>query len=365
MAVEFMDGCEHYDTQAGIYLKWTNQEFAVSTPNGRHGRGISLTQGGAYVAKTLTHQSGWVVGWAMNILVSGSGGTGNSGLYGGTNVSSGLVTVEVLSDWTLGIFAGNNFGGNSAPFSLHPNTWYYFEFKYSLGVGGSGSANVIITQATLKVNGNIVCTCSNVDSGIPVNSLLVQTSTVDYHSFACPNIIGTTSLDDVVIAAITGDGCVNDFFGDVTVGAIFPNGDSSIEWTPTPSGPSFSIVNQQFAENSPGYISSNSPSQYDVFTWQPLPTNTGAIVALHYGVFARKDGEGTRAIQATVDGSSIPTTPASGADAPFSNYPPPIWYPGDTYCYFFFAMDSQPGGSPTPWTVATVNGTTFGIELNT
>lgn len=363
MAVLFMDGCEHYDTTSGIYLKWTNQAFAQSTASGRHGRGISLTQGGAYVAKTLTHQNGWVVGWAMNILVSGSGGVGGSGLYGGTNVSSGLITVEILSDWTLAIYAGNNFAVGSSPFSLHPNTWYYFEFKYTLGTGGMGGANVTIALATLKVNGNIVATCSNIDSGIPLNSLLVQSATVDYHSFACPNVIGTTTLDDVVIADLTGNGVVNDFFGDVTVGAIFPNGDSTIQWTPNPAGSSFSLVNSQFAEGSAGYIASNTPNQHDVFTWQPLPADTGAIVALHYGVFAKKDGEGTRSIQTTIGGASIPTTPAAGSSAPFSGYPPPIWYPGDTYCYFFFAMDSQPG-SLTPWTAAAVNGTSFGINLN-
>ncbi len=362
MAVQFMDGCEHYDTQQAIYLKWTNQAFASSIPSGRNGRGIGLNQGGAFVAKTLNHQSGWVIGWAMNILVSGSGGIGGGSLYSGLNVGTDLVNVTVETDWTLTIRAAGFVGQNSSPFSLHPNTWYYFEFKYSLGIGGSGGGNVTVT-GTLKVNGTIVAQCTNTDSHVPVSSLLTQSPTVDYHNFICPNIIGTTSLDDVVIADTSGNGVVNDFFGDVKIGVIFPNGDSAIQWTPTPAGPSFSLVDSQFPENSLGNISSNSAGQHDVFTWQPLPPDVGAIIALHYGVFAKKNGEGTRSIQPTVGGSTIPVTPPANDSAPFSGYPPPVYFPGDTYCYFFFAMDSQPL-SLTPWTAAVVNGTTFGINLN-
>ena len=361
-----MDGCEHYDTIPGIYLKWTNAAFASPTASGRNGRGISLNQGGAYVAKTLNHQVSWVVNWAMNILISGGGGTGPSGIYVGANVGTGLVGITVETDWTLSIYAGGNLAMNSSPFSIHPNSWYYYEFKYELGVGGSSGNNITVV-GTLKVNGNIVVTCAGVDTGINLNTLLIQTATVDYHNFICPNIVGTSTIDDIIIADCSGNGLHNDFMGDIAIGVIFPNGDSSITWTPTPSGSSYSLVNSQFVEDSAGTISSNTPSQVDVFNWQPLPSTVGTIIALHYGIFAKKNGEGTRAIQPTVGGSSIPTLPFNESvapySAPFSGYPPPIYYPGDTYVYYFFAMDSQPGGTPVAWTVAVVNGTTFGVEL--
>jgi hypothetical protein len=360
-----MDGCEHYDRQSDIYLKWTNQDFAAPTASGRNGRGISLTQGGAFVAKTLNHQSEWVVGFAMNFLVSGSGGVGTSPFYASTNVDSVIAGVSLLHDWTVAIAAGNNYSGPSI-ISLHPNTWYYFEFKYQIGVGGAGGSNATVT-GSLKVNGTVVCTCTDLDSGSPISSFIVQTATVDYHNFLCPNIIGTTSLDDVVIADCSGNGEVNDFFGDVKIGAIFPASDGSIQWTPTPSGPSFSLVNSQFPENSNGTISSNAVGQSDVFGFQTLPPDTGAIVAIHYGIYAKKDGEGTRAIQPTVGGSAVPTLPANNANsppsAPYAGYPPPEYFVGDTYCYYFFAMDSQPGGAPVPWTAGAVNGTTFGVKI--
>lgn len=343
----FIDSCDHYDQDDYIYVKWTNQAFAKSTPNGRNGRGINLTQGGGYVAKTLTHQSEWVVGWAINIQAGT--GTGASSIYNLNSTNSGICGLTLFSDWTLGLYSGNNLIAASA-FSLHPHTWYYIELKILLSFGGSGGANVS-TQMTCRVNGAIVANGGPTDSGVPISTLIIQSATANYHLFSCPNILGNTLIDDIYIYPLDAGGYYTDFLGDLKILVVFPNGDVLTQWTPSVGTQHFPLVNSQFAENSPGFIFTNTPSDADNFTWQPIPAFVGQIILVHYGALAKKDDEGTRQFQLTVG--------AGGGET--SNTISPLVNPGDTYVYYFFGMDVDPGTS-SQWTQSGFNGTDFGIK---
>ena len=357
MAVQFMDGFEHYDLQTDVYLKWTNANSAIPTTFGRNGRGLQIGQ----VYKTLNHQAGWVTSFAM--YIANTSGVPLSNMYVQLNVSTQLMALMLAPDFTLAMFSGGNLACTSTPVSIHTGTWNSYQVKVAYTVGGMSGVNVLLT-ASVKLNGVVVMSCTNVDSGIDASTLFVAGATTDVHSFVGPATLQPTFLDDVVIADTSGNGVVNDFFGDVAIGLIQPAADVTTDWTPTPAGSSYVLVNSQFPENSLGTISDNNPTDQDNFDWQPI--SGGAIVALHYGIFARKNAEGTRSFQPTI-GGIIPSAPANNAhspsSAPFSGYPPPIFYPGDSYQYYFFAMDSEPGGSPTPWTAAAVNATTFGVEL--
>lgn len=346
MSMVFMDGCDHYDQNSTIELKWTVNNGCTSLPGGRNGRCISI--GAGFVGKTLQYSQGWVVGFAANFQTTVGWG-GEAQLYevfhaGDTRL--GWISVE--TDATITLHAGNQVIGNSgmgpdgSTFSFHPVSWYYIEIKTNLG---SSSEGTVLVDIVVRVNGVIVVSGSG-DSLIPINTLLLNVPSANFHRFSAGGVVdGTMLLDDLGIATTIG-GSVTDFFGDIKLGALFPRQDEQTDWVPTPSGPSFSCVNEPFPDGDTSYISSFTPGEQDNFDWQPVSTFIGTIVAVHYGVYARKDDEGSRSFQLTCNGLNVG----------------PVFSPGDTYVYYFFCMDEDPT-TGVPWTQDGFNATTFGVNL--
>lgn len=348
--MQFMDGCEHYQTAAQMLTKW-NASIPTVTPttSGRNGRGLSLVGGG--VEKSLTHQNGWVFGWAVNVQ-GGTFGFGSDYFYQGSHAGeTALFSIYGETDGSISLYAGNgrhNLIQNSGSLGkfLKPGIWYWFDCKYAI----SGSTNMGIT-ATFRVNTEIWATGS-ANTDINVNSLLLQVATTNYHSFRAA---GTNALfDDFAVADMSGLGSVNDFFGDVAIGALFPDADDHIDWSLFPLGSpnSFSLVNSQFPDDDTTYINSSTVGNVDNFGWQPTVVPPGgSIVAVHYGVYARKDAEGSRSFVTLIGPTGSPA---------FTSNP---WFVGDTYAYYFQAFDQDPQ-TGIPWTQTGFNGTKFGVKLN-
>ena len=351
MAVQFMDSCDHYNQNTTILLKWnaTGGSSVQSTPNGRNGRGLLMTPGN--VSKSLTHQNGWVVGWAIN-LPTGAGGLGSDFYYKAAHAGeTTLFSVYGETDGSISLYAGNgrhtllqNSGANGF-FLKGGGIWYWFDVKYSL----SGSSNISVT-ATFRVNTQVWCTGSG-NTGINVNDLLLQTATVNYHTFQA-STGGNTYFDDFVIADMSGSGTVNDFFGDTALSALFPDGDVKTDWNQSAAGSAFVLVNQQFPDNDSTYIYSDTVGDIENFTWQNTTVPPGgSIVAAHYGVFARKDAEGSRSFTQQSGPSAAP------------DFTSVAWYVGDTYAYYFTALDADPA-TGVAWTESGFNATDFGQRLN-
>lgn len=349
MAVQFCDSCDHYDTQAQMLVKWNASVPTVNpTSSGRNGRGVFMN-GGA-LEKSLTHQAGWVLGFAINISGS-TGGFGSDYIYQGSHAGeTTLFSVYGETDGSLSIYAGNgrhNLIQNSGlahGFFLKANVWYWFDFKYAI----TGSSNMAIT-ATLRVNSQVWATGSG-NTDINVNTLLLQTATTNYHSIRAAGQNAT--FDDFVIADMSGMGSVNDFFGDVILGALFPNGDVTTQWSQSAAGNAYPLVNQQFPDDDATYIFDNTVNDIENFNWQPTVVPPGgSIIAVHYGIYARKDAEGARSFVQIVGPTGSPQ---------LTSQP---WYVGDTYAYYFIAMDQDPSTS-APWTQSGFNTRQFGVELN-
>lgn len=343
----FMDSCDHYDTQQEMLVKW-NAGIPSVTPTtaGRNGRGVDFN-GGA-LEKSLTHQSGWVVGWALN-LGALTGGFPNSAYYIGSHAGeTGLFSVFGETDGSLSIYAGNgrhNLIQNSAGggFFLHSGIWYWIDLKYSI----TGTSNMNIT-ATLRVNTQVWCTGSAA-TDINVLSLLLQTATTNYHHIAAGGGLG--NADDFGIAAINGTGLINDFWGDWALSALFPNADVQTDWNQSAAGSAFILVNEQFPDGDATYIFSDTVGNIENFGWQPTAVPAGgSIVAVHYGVYARKDAEGARAFWQQSGPSGAP------------NWNSVDWYVGDTYAYYFSCLDADPA-TGAAWTQAGFNSTDFGVKL--
>lgn len=352
--LQFMDSCDHYDTDAAMLLKWNNAFGATHTsPNGRNGRGIQMSGSGAYISKSLTYQSGWVCGWAVNITAI-AGAFGIDFYYQALHAGeSTLFSACAEQDGSVSLYAGTRSGpliGNSGSngFFLKAEVWYWFEVKYSF----SGSSNIAVT-AELRVNTQPwVNPGSPVNSGINVNTLLLGIAETNVHQFGSPT---TVIIDDIVVADQSGTGSLNDFPGDTALGVVFPASDVSGNlWTGVGgSGGLYTYVNDIYPEinDDTKYIESQTPTDVANFGWQPISVPSGgSVVGIHYGVYARKDAEGGRSFKQFTGPSGSPTS--SG----------PVWFPGDSYAYYFWPMDEDPTTS-MPWTQAGFNATDFGVDL--
>lgn len=346
MAMRYMDSCDHYDESAYIGLKWTGNVLGgESVPNGRNGRGIAP---GAGVIKTLDYQASWVIGFAYN--PENTGKWLHSIIYylSATNVNT-MLTLVVEDDGTLSLYGGNNLnliGNTAGNFSLHQNTWNYFEVKSEL----SGTMPISVL-GTLRVNG-VTLIEGTAETGWNATDTLLGLGTANVHGFTGGGTVDSVPIcDDFYIAAIDGTGSVNDFAGDLQLGVLFPRADVTMDWTAVggDTATGWDHVNEQFAEANDDtiYIEDNNAGDKVNFEWQPVSPFTGAIIAVHYGVLNRKDQEGTRTFQQYAQGSYF-----NG----------PITSPGDAYDYTFYAMDEDPATS-MPWTQDGFNAATFGIKL--
>lgn len=333
----FADGCQHYDQDTAIPLKWTQAGFGThSVPNGRHGRGIQLGS----VQKTMTaYQSSWIQGVAM--YFSGNY-VGNTSIFMNASTCGTQICGAYLEpDWTLSLFSGGTRVANSGAsgFSIHPYTWYYFELKCVFS-----TATGIYASMTLRCNGVVICSGAG-DSGVNPATQVAPGSWANNLGFIGPNLpLGYTIACDFYIYPPGAGGHYTDFLGDVALGALFPMSDAETQWTANPGPSSYAMVNSQFPENAAGDIQSNTAGQNTTFGWQPFGGEQ--IIFVHYGAWAKKDNEGTRSFQLTDSGN--PTLA-------------PTVYPGDSYAYYFFGMDVDPSTGDA-WTIAGFNASTFGIE---
>jgi len=296
MSLRFIDSFDHYsDTE--IQLKWTQAIGAGATivSNGRNGKGIKLLSGlvnNGAITKTLDYQNVWTVGFAM-YNVSGANPPGGA-LYRLHNNDKILMELSQDADGTLSLQANASVYGLTV-LSLNPNTWYYIEIQNTTGTTG---ANVSVTSV-LRINGNTVLNPSAKDTGVPIASTISGTNKANRHLLGCV-ITNGTIIDDVYMC--DGTGGVNDtFIGDIKIGVLFPDGDSTpLQWTPSAAGTHFSLIDENPPNNDTDYISDNTVNDIDNWTWQDIASFTGTIPGVQYLIFARKDDEGYRSIKHTV-----------------------------------------------------------------
>jgi hypothetical protein len=348
MAVQFGDSTDHYDLQSTIPLKWNEAILGSASsavaPPGRGPRAILLKNG---IFKTLTYQTKWFTGFALyiNNVVSGANVYSLSAAFSN---SATLATLNTQDDGTLSIFAGNslNLIGNSASvgLTLFADVWNYIE----IGVTLSGTTPIMAT-VTLRVNGIQILT-GTASTGVNAASTLIGTNQANVHAYTFNTTAGSAYARDFYIADGSGAGSVNGFIGDIALSALFPRADVTMAWTAVGGTGStgWNHVNPQFPETNDDtiYIEDDNPTDVANFLWQPITPFTGTIPFIHYGVYHRKDAEGTRTFQQTTHGV------ANG----------PSISPGDSYQYNFFAMDQDPA-TTLPWTQANFNASQFGLVI--
>lgn len=333
MALEFVDSFEHYGT-LDPRTKWTQGAgtYGSITNSGRNGKGFAINAAGE-ISKTLTYHGEWIVGFAAKVSTAIPNFTSADFLVGRSSGTS-IFNLRINADATISLCCNNNAVviATTTAFSLHPDTWYYFEVHISL----SGSSNITV-DATLNVDGEEKATGSAA-SGINILSLLYPHAQINNFIFgSISSANGTTYIDDVYI--VSGESA---FRGDLKILAIYPNGDATPnDWTVnTGSAAHYTYVNEHAPDEDTSYLKSNTVDQTEDFNWEDVAASVGTIKGYQYSLLARKDNEGHRAINHTRDGVEEGTK----------------IFLNDDYIYYHKAID----GDISP---ATFNARTHGFKV--
>lgn len=347
----FADGFGHYNQ---LPQKWTFAFAGTSiSPDAKRGTGVAgcvfqATEGG--ITKSLAYQSTVVIGGAWQInrgdgVFTGSLYTLSAPVLGGGTQT--LATVFVENDGSISIYAGTNTGnlaGNtgllSTPFYFVSGVPFYIEAQIALGSGST-----IGVTASLAVNGVTYLTGVTASGTATADELVCQGALGNMHGFAggASGSGSITYLTDVYVNSGAG------FRGDIQVGPyIVPISDGTIQWSESSGGPpSYSLVNEVPPDGDSTYVYDYVVDDQDTFSLSTVASLVGEIQAVHLCLFMRKDNEGSRGVKPNVNGSAPAGAPAANLS--------------DSYYYFTYPMDTVPGGGA--WDVATVNSTTFGVEV--
>jgi hypothetical protein len=285
-----------------------------------------------YLYKTMTHRSGWTVGFRFRIP-----NLGPAILWTGWNNDQALCNITVNADGTLTVRAGQSGAGNpligTTNAAVHSGKFYYGELSCELT--GTTNINVAIK---LRVNGEQLLD-ANANSGINQSSLTSGTTTINRHS-----ITGSADYRDLYF-----NSAANTFRGDVKILGVRPNGDVVSQMTPTGGGAHYTQVNEEFSDSDTTTVSDSVVGHQDIWDWEDIPGFSGTIQAIQVSINARKDDEGSRAFEIV--------TGDTGTEAAS-----PDFYVADDYVCCHTPQDVDPA-TGLAYTRAGFNAKRFGVKI--
>lgn len=291
MSLLFMDSFDHYAT-ADLTEKWSgtvgffaNYEIGAYGRNGTNGARFATSSwtSGIY-ATVLGGVNEVIIGVAVKPVFSNQSisfltfGSGTSWECG----------VAILSDLTLRPFVVNfsqfNPGdtgyftllGSASSSGLQIGVWSYLEVRMKC----DGS----VGTCTIRINGIEVLAATGLDT------LFVSNVLTRFALAGKANDVGQYYVDDVVVMDING-AVNNDFLGDVTVSAIYPNGaGSNTGWTPS-AGANFECVDEAVVNDDTDYNVTDAIDAKDTYAMGNCPVGAD-IRAVQLVAAVRKGTEG-------------------------------------------------------------------------
>ena len=355
MALEFIDSMSHSGTataQIEVARKWTTYQdaFYASTPNRRAGQ-VVIALG--TISKTLSYQNNRTCGCAYYFPNSASIAQGLIE-FGAGNQQLAYVSIEL--DRTLSIYTGVNnirIWNSGSSFVLTTDVFHYFEFQVQ-----SGGGSPVSVTCSLMVDGSSLINLVSGNTGVNANQLLSGTNQMNtvtingpvggsFTSYVCDLYVLNSNSTD-----INGFPTSNTtFLGDVSVDALIPIQDVTVQWQQQPSSPSGSylLVDEIPPDDDTTYVFTDTVGQVETFKFQQLVGFTGTIFGAQLLLYAKKDAEGSRSIAGLVGGNVVNNLYGNQS------------YLYDYYDYFIYPLDSDNG---TAWTPAVYNAENFGAKLS-
>lgn len=158
-----------------------------------------------------------------------------------------------------------------------------------------------------------------------------------------------TWADDIYLCNTAG--VRNDFLGDCVVEGLLPSGDGATSQLLGSDGNStsnYALVDEATPDTA-DYVGSATTGEKDTYAFSNLAHPLGTVLGVSTVVYAAKTDAGARSIRAVtrVGGTDYP-----GSDASLST----------TYAAYSEVLELDPS-TVTAWTVSSVNGAEFGVEV--
>jgi hypothetical protein len=285
MALEFMDGFDHYSNITNVWRKWDTNAWTagggVSLPAGRFGGNAlasnsnagtgGLTQGQLSSVTTRT------VGFAY--WLPGYIPAAGTNLLQFLDSGSEQISVRYGAAGTL-IVSRNGVTLGTSTLSLIANTWYYIEFQTTIDPSAGAY--------TLKVSGATWLSATGVNTRATANS---STNGLLFGNHS-------SNLDDLYVLNSAGT-ANNTFLGESRILTTEPSGDdtaapgTNLLWTPNSGTNHYTRVNEGSPDDDTSFVSTSTPGQIDTYTF-PAIAPTGVIAAVQVCLCERKDDAGAR-----------------------------------------------------------------------
>lgn len=215
------------------------------------------------------------------------------------------------------------------------DTWYHIEIM--------ARVHDTLGQYDVWINGVLVCTdggTHNYDTRNGGTAGTPDQTSLGHNANNSP----TQSFDD--FACYIGSGGSQK--GIARVVTALPTGDgATVAWAAS-AGSDYQCVDEATPNGDTDFISSATPNDIDTFTYPALGL-TGTVLGVAPTSVARKDDAGTRSIREVVRASG--TDYPGGADLTLTS----------TYVAYQQVWETNPAGGA--WTVAAVDGASFGVKL--
>jgi hypothetical protein len=356
MALLFMDSFDHYAT-ADIAEKWTsitqNASYLTIGAYGRNGtNGLwnpNTGQTNGITATVLGGITEVIVGVALQIKTASL--TLASGVIGfgtGTNWQCGI---HILPDLTIQPFCVDSAGwqpgagvqyapaiGTPSTYALQVGVWAYLEVKMK--------CNATTGYCIVRVNGTEILNQTGLDTSWDGTGL----TRVGIGGNGSSHF--TYYFDDLVVMDTTGS-LNNAFLGDVTVSALYPNGDgASHDWllsTGTPdTGVDHDCIDEPIVNDDTDYVSTSTVNVKSTYAMQDCAAGAD-IRAVQILASVRKGAEGPGQIKLVTRSNS---TDYDGAAQGIG---------GTSYAYVREVREVDPATSAA-WLEAAWNAVEIGIK---
>lgn len=355
MALRFADSFDHYQ-QADITMKWTAAGAIGGTgvqvvTGGRYNNCLKLihaTSANAALSKTLDAQATWIVGFAFQWTLEGAPSSSAQGFVRFVDVSTVQVRLDLNADGTISVVNGDGTTLATSTSALSETTWYYVEFKATIGNSGTYQVKVNEVDWIVSATGDTQNSSNSTANVIRLYGEYM--GGVGYHYY-----------DDVYICDSSGT-TNNDFLGDVRVEAIFADADSATnaDWTCSAGSDHYALVDESatdFPDDDTTYVSDDTAGHKDTYGFPPLSYSDADILGVQLNVCARKDDAGARSICGVVR--------SGGSDTDGDTISL-----GNSYTYIVGTDNCLPIWETDPatavaWTLSGVEDAEFGVKLVT
>lgn len=252
--------------------------------------------------------------------------------------SAPQIRIRPNADGTLSVLTDANTVLGTTANALSSDVWYYLEWKVLL----HASAGTV----DLKVNGASWLSLSGQDT--------ITTGSALWNNVYIGKVMTATSsdilwyYDDIFVC--DGSGSLNnDWFGDVTVSAKFPNANGTTSgWTRSTGSDQYATIDEASANGDTDYNSTATVNAVDTVNVESAPTGA-SILAVQVLTYGRKTDVGTSAV--------APVIRHGGTDYAGTG----IGIGGTTYSFQRTLYDTNPGTSAA-WVEADFNAAEFGYK---